>query len=552
MRIIASIGVAATLVVCGAGAAAPGAPTSLPAYGRVEQFGLELVPGSVSHEHGTVAAGTIGRGDFNDDGLVDVVVARALGGTPAGAQDTFPVGILLNDGRGRLVDRPVRAFEGPAPRIQWSRQLVVADFNDDGRPDVFLPDTGPEAPNYGPPPGYRDTLILSTPRGRLRDATAGIPQYAGYTHSAAAADVDGDGDIDLYVGNIGGNLHTGRCCDVEIWLNDGRGVFSIAAGRLAPAFGTNNVYLSEAFADVDEDGDQDLVLAGGHGCRLSTFTQDNRQQVLLNDGKGYFAILPGALPEKAFGLAGEGQAVHVADLDHDGHVDLLLTYTSGTQRAPDDCVSNRVYGRAVQVLIGNGDGTFRDETATRLPQPDLHQRSSALPLSLDLEDLDGDGYADLFVQLQIPPNDELAHAPAFRNNGKGFFTPLPPGYPVFSRDTNMHAFVDFFGTGRRDVFLAKWSTSGDVYYRRLQRGKAIRPGTPEAVRVTTDPATGRRVVAWSYVWGAASYDVWRDGARLSRTKRMRVVDPAAPPGARYAVRAVNAAGASAFSAPATP
>ena len=126
---------------------------------------------------GTVAAsGAIATADFNGDGLPDVVVARALGGVPSGAQDTFPVGILLNGGRGQLAERPARIFDGPPPRLQWARQLVLADFNNDGRPDLYFPDTGPEAPNYGPPPGYHDTLILSTPRGRLRDATAGIPQ----------------------------------------------------------------------------------------------------------------------------------------------------------------------------------------------------------------------------------------------------------------------------------------------------------------------------------------------------------------------------------------
>jgi hypothetical protein len=119
MRAIASsLGVAATLLVCGAGAAAPTSGSALPAYGRVEVFALSYVPGSVSGRHGTVAAGTIGRADFNGDGLVDVVVARALGGPPVGAQDTFPVGVLLNDGNGRLLDRPSRAFEGRPPRIQ--------------------------------------------------------------------------------------------------------------------------------------------------------------------------------------------------------------------------------------------------------------------------------------------------------------------------------------------------------------------------------------------------------------------------------------------------
>ena len=50
-----------------------------------------------------------------------------------------------------------------------------------------------------PFPGYQNTLILSAPGGKLVDATGNLPQVYDYTHSAAAADVDGDGATDLYV-----------------------------------------------------------------------------------------------------------------------------------------------------------------------------------------------------------------------------------------------------------------------------------------------------------------------------------------------------------------
>jgi len=121
-----SIGVAAALLVCGAGGAAPGA-ARIPAYGLAQPYGVSVAPGSISGEHGTVAAGTIGRADFNGDGLPDVVLARALGGPPVGAQDTFAVGVLVNDGKGRLLDRPSRIFEGPAPRPLERYRIALAD-----------------------------------------------------------------------------------------------------------------------------------------------------------------------------------------------------------------------------------------------------------------------------------------------------------------------------------------------------------------------------------------------------------------------------------------
>jgi FG-GAP-like repeat len=515
---------------------------SLPRYGPVTPFGTLSGPGTVA------ASGAVGAADFNGDGLVDVAFARALGGAPAGAQDTFPLGVLLNDGRGRLVDLPARIFEGAPPRNQWGRQLIVADFNNDGRPDIYLPDTGPEAVNYGPPPGYHDTLILSTAAGKLHDATAGIPQQSDFTHSAAAADVDRDGDIDLFVGNIGGNLAgSGSCCDVQIWINDGEGRFAVGQGRLPPALGTDNVYTSSGFADVNGDKAPDLVLAGGHGCALRGHVQRNDQQVLLNDGQGRFRVLPGALPEKPFGISGEGQAVDVVDLDVDGHVDLLLTYTSARQLSAEDCTNDPARGRFIQVLMGNGDGTFRDETATRLPQPDTHAASLDFILALDLADLDGDGAPDIFTQLLIPPGGDPAYAGAYRHDGKGAFSPLPAGYPFLDLKYNVHALVDFSGTGRRDLFMLNWDARGDLLYRRLQNGRPVKPGPPAEVRVTRDPASGKTVVAWPYDWGAARYEVWRSGRRIGVTRLTRFVDTTAVPGSTYRVRALNSAGASAFS-----
>jgi len=518
------------------------ARSRLPRYGRVQFFAQSSEPGSATVTGATAVA------DFNGDGLPDVALARALGGAPSSAQDTFPIGVLLNDGHGKLLDQPATIFDGAPPRNQWGRMLLVADFNNDGRPDLFLPDTGPEAAN-GRPPGYHSTLILSTPDGRLRDATSQIPQEWAFTHSAAAADVNGDGNIDLFVGNIGGNLGgSGSCCDIQIWLNDGRGNFTVAPGRLPPAIGTDNVYTATTLADVNGDGAPDLILAGGHGCVLSGSTQRNDTQVLLNDGRGYFHVLSGAIPSKPFGVAGEAQGIAVADLNQDRHPDLLIAYTSGPQTAPDNCSVGRVQGRYIQVLLGNGDGTFRDETASRLPKQDTHRASFDYIESLTLADLTGDGRPEIFTSLVVPPWGDPTSASAYRNNGKGDFTPLPVGYPVLDSLSNVHAFLDFTGHGRRDVLIIDSQGQGDRFYRRLQLGKPLRPGLPTGVRVTRDPATGQTVIAWPYVWGAARYEIWRSGTLLAVTHLMRYVDSGSSQNSSYTIRAVNSAGKSGFSA----
>jgi hypothetical protein len=508
-------------------------PRRLPRFGPIHYVGE-------AHELGSVyVTDAIGSADFNGDGLADVVYATAN----SGSRSTFAMQFVLNRGRGRFVDGASRLFIGPVPRTQGGGRLVIADFNNDGRPDVYYADSGAEAaPN---PPGYHDTLVLSTRDGKLVDATANIPQQSDFTHSAAAADVNGDGSIDLFVGNLGGNAgYSGNCCSIQIWLNDGTGHFRVASGLLPPEIedGNQNSFTASAFADVNGDGHPDLILGGSHGC-TNGLAPRNPSQVLLNDGSGHFHVLAGAMPPKPFGPTTETLDIKPVDLNHDGHVDLVVASTNAPPHATD-CYSDAYRGRIVQILIGNGDGTFRDETATRLPQ-NTHGQSFDYVKNLTLADLNGDGAPDILTETVVPPDGDAVDDAAYLNDGNGSFRRLPGGYP-FS-DFHAHVLVSD-GDGLRDVFLVRPEPNGDNWFVRRERGKPLPPGPPAQTRITTDPATGQLVVAWSWVWGAASYEVVRSGTRLAATRQTLFVDTTAARGATYSysVRAINKQGRSAF------
>jgi len=108
------------------------------------------------------------------------------------------------------------------------------------------------------------------------------------------------------------------------------------------------------------------------------------------------------------------------------------------------------FGRLIQVLINKGDGTFRDETDTRLPQ----QRNSDPWLSwIDLKDLDGNGHLDI-VAAPMGDREPLFYL----NDGSGAFRPLAN---VFSIGTdNLFTFADLDRDGFLDVVWS-WPACGD-------------------------------------------------------------------------------------------
>jgi hypothetical protein len=348
------------LGAAGVAAEAAASTVALPSFGSVSAKGVYNVPLGGSQSQLVTA-------DLNGDGHPDILitVTQGTGTTPR------PITILVNDGKGNFSDQTRSLFTNDVPRTENPRQIVVADFNGDGRPDVFIADTGDDRDPYG---GFQNTLILSAPGGRLVDATATLPQASDYSHSACVADVNGDGHLDIYVVNIYGSNHV----TPRLLLNDGTGHFTVG-GSLPPELGDPSYpvrYTTCTFADVNGDGKPDLILGADDHTPNSA--------VLLNDGAGNFqSLAANAIPAKPFDANAIALNAVPLDVNHDGHIDLLIAFTSG----------DPFYAYAsIQVLINNGDGTFRDETAKRFPK----QPSGESPVYfLDLLDLNRDHIPDL-------------------------------------------------------------------------------------------------------------------------------------------------------------
>lgn len=283
--------------------------------------------------------------------------------------------------------------------------------------DLFLDNTGLEL-NMDPDqfPGEQNQLLLSDGSGMLQDVTAThLPQFVDFSHGSAAADIDGDNDIDIWVNNLGANG-----VRPYLMLNDGNGVFTVVAdmgnegdngpnvglnGRLPPEVADGIPPYWTVFIDVDNDMDADLFT--GAIDRYGGVDNVVRRVILINDGTGVFSVSPvGAIPPAPapFGEVALFSEVEIIDLNSDGIMDLILFL----ENVEDD------FDRYVQILIGNGDGTYSDETNTRFPSQVAQSNGGE---DIWMVDLDGDGDSDLLTA----SNTRIEF---YENDGNGVFTLL--------------------------------------------------------------------------------------------------------------------------------
>jgi hypothetical protein len=375
-------------------------------------------------------------GDVNGDGFADIVVARLKFETSA----TYPLDVLLNDGRGGLILATSSIFSGPVPAVQHPSEVLLADFNGDGRTDIFIADSGMDSHPF---PGYQNILVFGTGDGKLVDASYNLPQQKDISHSACTADIDGDGDLDIYVGNVWGQ----NMIWPQLLLNDGQGKFTVGTNRLPELLSLNhNGYTVCEFADLNNDGSPDLVV-GDEGDTIENQLSTRTSEVLLNDGTGAFTRRAGALPPKDSDPTDKCNDIDAIHLNGDAYLDLLVAY----QGKP----SGVSY---LQALINNGDGTFRSETDTRLG-PVAQQRARGWLSTcgtprevIDVRDVDRDGDFDLLAK---PWNNLDADPLLLLNDGQGYFswgTLASSLHAEFGADL-WYTFIDLERDGGLDLLL---------------------------------------------------------------------------------------------------
>jgi len=315
--------------------------------------------------------------------------------------------------------------------------LALLDFDGDGDLDVVCVQSG-DLLDPASSPG--DRLFENDGRGYFRDVTerAGLREHA-YGMGACAGDFDSDGDVDLYVTNVGPNT---------LWRNEGDGTFldvTERAGVGDPAWST-----SAAFVDYDRDGKLDLLVANyirwaperelecyfrtgrRDYCHPNNYGAPARDTLYRNVGDGRFedVTLAAGLGE-AFG---NGLGASAADFDGDGRIDLFVA---------NDMLPN-------QLWIQGADGRFRDR-ALELGCALSSRGEAESGMGVQAFDYEEDGDLDLFITHLRGQGHVL-----FRWGGRGFVDrTAPAGLSASSLgDTGFGCgFADFDHDGDLDLYV---------------------------------------------------------------------------------------------------
>jgi hypothetical protein len=386
--------------------------------------------------------------------------------------------------------------------------LAVLDYNNDGWMDLYVVNGGTlETARSGRGGRYPGALYRNNHDGTYTDVTlaAGV-RNSEWGKGALAADFNNDGWADLYLCNLGPNI---------LFQNNHDGTFSNVTKRAG--VGDPRWSASAAAADYDRDGDLDLFVVNYLEYDLNQLPVSGKfcsyrgipvacgprglkgagDTLYRNNGDGSFTDVSAAAgvhdPQGLYGLA-----CVWGDYDNDGNADLFVA---------NDTTPNLLYRN-------NGDGTFTDVAPGAGVAFSEDGREQA-GMGAELEDLNNDGWLDLFVTNFSEDWNTLR-----LNQKSGLFDDVTIASGIGEdsmRDLSWGAgFYDFNNDGFKDLFVA----NGHIYpqvdkyglkisYRQLNK-LYLNTGKPRLLNVSQQAGPGLQIPKSSR--GAAFSDFNNDGS----------------------------------------
>jgi len=390
-----------------------------------------LLPHLLSTEGPAIAVG-----DVNGDGLDDIYVG-------GGKWQPGQLFLQQRDGTFRASVQP--AFK--ADSLFEDVDAVFFDANGDGHPDLYVVSGGNEF--TGTDDALQDRLYINDGHGNFHSDTTALPRMAESGSCVVAADFDGDGHIDLFVGRRAVAHAYGVSPRSYLLKNDGTGHFRDATNQLAPGLAEAGMVTSAAWVDYDHDGHLDLVVAG-EWMPVRVFHSEGGRFVERTTEAGFAAS------------NGWWNSVTVSDVNHDGRPDLILgnlglnSYLTASRREPARLfVGDFAHDHSVQQILTvyrNGVSSpvaTRDELIRAVPSLADKYPTYASFGAARLEDMFPRSDLD---RAKVLDAYGFASVVAI-NNGNGTFT--IDALPIEAQFSPVRAVLagDFEGSGRADLLL---------------------------------------------------------------------------------------------------
>ncbi|MBJ7280245.1 MAG: VCBS repeat-containing protein, partial [Candidatus Nanopelagicales bacterium] len=399
--------------------------------------------------------------DLNQDGNKDLIFFGFT--SPTMSKTETPQESLFYWGTGFSNYALASATSISLPATSHPREIAYADFNKDGKLDIFLADHGWDTMPF---PGGQNQLILSSPTGWI-SSTSFLPTRTDFTHCTAVGDINNDGNVDIFLGNVS---TVSSQFNASILFGDGTGHFSESITAVPSEIRGPIRFYAAQIADLNRDGWVDLIIGNSGDANNS-----KSQSIIYWNKNGVFENSNSTLLPNGFFGAKNEQILDIqsADINGDGRKDLVLLSTQ----------NNPYYdGWSIQILSNQGNA-FVDITSeafgsnvSSMGTPNQAKQMPWVPF-LKLVDLNNDGNLDILFDSIKNYNSASPETQAlfYLNDGFGHYT------PIFANDIlDLNAtYKDFFANASSFVnnlgisWVSYFAYQDSIYFRELLPTKPL-------------------------------------------------------------------------------